>query len=65
MEKFEYKINEKSYLEPVKLLIEKDAKQASSLIGKTFLPDKTCSDCGKSVSLSASAGQNCPHCGVL
>lgn len=25
--------------------------------------EKTCSGCGKTVSISSSAGQNCPHCG--
>ena len=32
--------------------------------GSTYLSDKSCSACGKSVSLSSLAGQHCPHCGA-
>ena len=28
------------------------------------MTSKTCGSCGGNVSLSASAGQHCPHCGV-
>jgi hypothetical protein len=30
----------------------------------TYVDNKSCSACGRSVSLAASAGQRCPHCGV-
>ena len=30
----------------------------------TYLADKSCSACGRSVSLSSSAGQKCPYCGA-
>lgn len=30
----------------------------------TYISQKTCSACGRSVSLSSSAGQRCPYCGV-
>lgn len=30
----------------------------------TFLTSKSCSACGRSVSLSSSPGQRCPHCGA-
>lgn len=35
-----------------------------SYSGSTYVSQKTCSACGRSVSLSATAGQRCPHCGV-
>jgi hypothetical protein len=35
-----------------------------SSFGSPYLADKSCSACGRSVSLSSSAGQRCPHCGA-
>lgn len=32
--------------------------------GGSTLTDKQCSNCGRSVSLAAQAGQSCPHCGA-
>lgn len=32
--------------------------------GSYYSSSKSCSACGKAVSLSASAGQSCPHCGA-
>jgi hypothetical protein len=36
----------------------------SSYGGTSYYDQKTCSRCGKVVSSSSRAGQNCPHCGV-
>ncbi len=36
----------------------------SSSYDSTYLSDKSCSACGRSVSLSSLAGQRCPHCGA-
>ena len=36
----------------------------SGSYSSTFLANKSCSGCGRSVSLSSAAGQRCPHCGA-
>lgn len=35
-----------------------------SSYGGSYYADKKCSACGKSVPLSSTSGQRCPHCGV-
>lgn len=42
----------------------KSSSYESGSYGSTYMSDKSCSACGKSVSLSSLAGQSCPHCGA-